>query len=177
MKIIQWKDIAQHNANNQAVSAYITEAEIAITRILVQSSIDEEKAELERAINDLKERKTGLTNRSQSLLLQILGTGYSKLAKHTEAIESVKDAMRIREKILPANHVDLARTNYKLAECLMRQISTLSRDEQYQQLQSAREYCNKAFDVQKTQLSKDHSNLIDNKKLMKSINDQLNELS
>ncbi|CAF5030539.1 unnamed protein product, partial [Rotaria sp. Silwood1] len=131
---------------------YEIEATVAIARIQVQiarnpdTSENERNELLEYAQKELEEVQKGehIGTRTRSLLLQILGSTYSLLKNYDKAIASYGEALISREKILSSEHLDVARTKYRLALCLAEYISNMSHEDRNTRAVEVKEKLNEA---------------------------------
>ncbi|CAF1214007.1 unnamed protein product [Adineta ricciae] len=171
---------------------YEFEAIIGMERIRVQQAQDERiyaedrKNLLENTVKILEDirDKTSMGTRTRSLLLQILGSAYSLLKNHTKAEKCVTQALKDLTKILPPEHLDIARVKFRLAYFLVEEITTRASKEQNNQhadinrkLEKAEDLLEAAFKVQKTKLSNKHKDLIDSDKLRQRINELSKKLN
>ena len=161
---------------------YQIEATIAIARIQVVNARKSTRSEKERTEllecikSNLEEFNTlqDISIRTRSLLLQILGCTYSLLKDHHEAAKYLRLSITEREKVLPSEHLDTARTKYRLACSLVAQFEDIdSTEEKHELVGEAQQLCETAFKIQRTQLPADHTNLQECKDLRTKIDDLL----
>ncbi|CAF3162826.1 unnamed protein product [Rotaria socialis] len=170
----------------QRKSNYQIEAVIAIARIRVQNirvanpQIGTTNEILETIIRNLLNilEDDSMATRTESLMLQILGSAHSQLGKHTEAVAYLRRSLEQRRKVLTSEHVDLARTEYKLAYCLVqwgedmkKNINATDTTEFIRNMREARALCETAFKTQRTQLPSDHNNLTECNNLRHRMNE------
>ena len=171
---------------------YQLEAIISVARIRVQQTRDENISEkdrkgfLEDTVQKLEEiqNEESMGTRTRSLLLQILGSAYSLLKEHTKALECINQALTMRKRILPLEHLDVARTSYRFASCLVEEIVMKINEGQRtedaeirRKLDEAKSLLETAFKIQKTQLSSTHINLIDCNNLRRRIDELFDSLN
>ncbi|CAF3043431.1 unnamed protein product [Rotaria sp. Silwood2] len=182
------KELTDQNGqiNKELLQKYYIEADIAIARIRVEhirinATITEEGknilCDIIKTFNKMKEEQN-MGTRTRSLMLQIFGSAHCLLGGHSKAVEYVRAALEKRKQVLPLQHLDVARTEYKLADCLFQNANTMKNDNSMTNnasnfakiLDEARSLCKKALNKQLAQLPSGHNNLEDCKALQAKLN-------